>query len=273
MIVLYDWHGGYGHPDHIQVHRVGHRAADLAGTPRRFEATYNRDRIAAMMQDGPRAGVRSERSSRRWQPVRHRRGRSAPRRRRQRLHRAAAGRIVRPRQPGHRHRDVPRLFRRAVPRDVLDGVVHRARRATGHARGLAARRVERLMALLYLVRHGRATGGWDVDTDPGLDALGRRQADGLVERLGPLGPLPVVSSPLRRCQETAAPLAVHWQVDAGPMSGCGQVEQTTRRGTRRPNSSMRPAGAYRRRWRRRGAPDEVRANARAVHPGGGDVEE
>ena len=34
---MYDWHGGYGHPDHIQVHRVGHRAADLAGTPTRFE--------------------------------------------------------------------------------------------------------------------------------------------------------------------------------------------------------------------------------------------
>ena len=50
MIVLYDWHGGYGHPDHIQVHRVAHRAADLAGTPRRYEATYNRDRLAEMME-------------------------------------------------------------------------------------------------------------------------------------------------------------------------------------------------------------------------------
>jgi LmbE family N-acetylglucosaminyl deacetylase len=43
VVVLYDWHGNYGHPDHIQVHRVGHRAADIAGTPRRFEATMNRD--------------------------------------------------------------------------------------------------------------------------------------------------------------------------------------------------------------------------------------
>jgi broad specificity phosphatase PhoE len=70
------------------------------------------------------------------------------------------------------------------------------------------------MALLYLVRHGRATGGWDVDPDPALDALGRSQADGLVARLAPLGPLPVVTSPLRRCQETAAPLAAHWRVEA-----------------------------------------------------------
>jgi LmbE family N-acetylglucosaminyl deacetylase len=43
VVVLYDWHGNYGHPDHVQVHRVGHRGADLAGTPRRFEATMNRD--------------------------------------------------------------------------------------------------------------------------------------------------------------------------------------------------------------------------------------
>jgi LmbE family N-acetylglucosaminyl deacetylase len=43
VVVLYDWHGNYGHPDHIQVHRVGHQAADLAGTAKRFEATMNRD--------------------------------------------------------------------------------------------------------------------------------------------------------------------------------------------------------------------------------------
>ena len=69
------------------------------------------------------------------------------------------------------------------------------------------------MARLYLVRHGRATGGWDVDPDPGLDELGRQQAHGLIERLSPFGRLPVVTSPLRRCQQTAAPLADHWQVE------------------------------------------------------------
>ncbi|NDD98100.1 MAG: GlcNAc-PI de-N-acetylase, partial [Actinobacteria bacterium] len=31
VMTCYDWHGGYGHPDHIQVHRVGHRAAELHG--------------------------------------------------------------------------------------------------------------------------------------------------------------------------------------------------------------------------------------------------
>ncbi len=27
------------------------------------------------------------------------------------------------------------------------------------------------MPRLYLVRHGRATGGWDDDVDPGIDTL------------------------------------------------------------------------------------------------------
>ena len=43
VVVVYDWHGGYGHPDHVQVHRVGHRAVELAGVPRVLETTFNRD--------------------------------------------------------------------------------------------------------------------------------------------------------------------------------------------------------------------------------------
>jgi LmbE family N-acetylglucosaminyl deacetylase len=31
VLTAYDEHGNYGHPDHIAVHRVGHRAAQLAG--------------------------------------------------------------------------------------------------------------------------------------------------------------------------------------------------------------------------------------------------
>ena len=49
VLTIYDDHGGYGHPDHIQVHRVGSRAAKLAGVTRVFEATMNRDLIARMM--------------------------------------------------------------------------------------------------------------------------------------------------------------------------------------------------------------------------------
>jgi LmbE family N-acetylglucosaminyl deacetylase len=41
-LTVYDEHGGYGHPDHVQVHRVGHLAARLAGTPVVLEATVDR---------------------------------------------------------------------------------------------------------------------------------------------------------------------------------------------------------------------------------------
>jgi LmbE family N-acetylglucosaminyl deacetylase len=43
VLTVYDEHGGYGHPDHIQVHRVGLRAAEIAGTPRVYQSTMNRD--------------------------------------------------------------------------------------------------------------------------------------------------------------------------------------------------------------------------------------
>ena len=43
VLTVYDDHGGYGHPDHIQVHRVGMRAAELAGTPRVYQSTMNRN--------------------------------------------------------------------------------------------------------------------------------------------------------------------------------------------------------------------------------------
>jgi len=51
VLTIYDSHGGYGHPDHIQVHRVGIRAAELAGVDRVFQSTMNRDRILRQMQE------------------------------------------------------------------------------------------------------------------------------------------------------------------------------------------------------------------------------
>ncbi len=43
VLVTYDPNGGYGHPDHVRVHELGVRAAELAGTPRVFETTVPRD--------------------------------------------------------------------------------------------------------------------------------------------------------------------------------------------------------------------------------------
>lgn len=57
VLTVYDWHGNYGHPDHIKVHTVGHRAAVLAGTPRVFEATMNRDEIVRLMERAAELGV------------------------------------------------------------------------------------------------------------------------------------------------------------------------------------------------------------------------
>jgi LmbE family N-acetylglucosaminyl deacetylase len=55
VLTIYDDHGLYGHPDHIQVHRVGLRAAELAGIDNVYEATVNRDRAMESMADMPEA--------------------------------------------------------------------------------------------------------------------------------------------------------------------------------------------------------------------------
>ncbi len=57
VVTVYDWHGNYGHPDHIKVHTVGHRAAEIAGIERIFEATMNRDHIVRMMDAARQAGT------------------------------------------------------------------------------------------------------------------------------------------------------------------------------------------------------------------------
>jgi LmbE family N-acetylglucosaminyl deacetylase len=57
VVTVYDWHGNYGHPDHIKVHTVGHRAAEMAGIKKVFEVTMNRDHIVRMMEIARQAGA------------------------------------------------------------------------------------------------------------------------------------------------------------------------------------------------------------------------
>jgi LmbE family N-acetylglucosaminyl deacetylase len=45
VLLSYDANGGYGHRDHVKVHEVGARAAELARTPRVLQATVPRDTI------------------------------------------------------------------------------------------------------------------------------------------------------------------------------------------------------------------------------------
>ncbi|MBR7742987.1 PIG-L family deacetylase [Phycicoccus sp. BSK3Z-2] len=66
VAVGYDWHGGYGHPDHVQVHRVLHRGADLAARrPRVLESTMNRDAMRRMHEAALAAGQEDD-----WDPDR-----------------------------------------------------------------------------------------------------------------------------------------------------------------------------------------------------------
>ena len=68
------------------------------------------------------------------------------------------------------------------------------------------------MSRIHMIRHGRPASTWgDADQDPGLDAVGQEQARAVADILLalPAGERPdrVISSPLRRCRETAQPLA------------------------------------------------------------------
>jgi LmbE family N-acetylglucosaminyl deacetylase len=57
VLSAYDENGNYGHPDHIQVYRVGVRAAELAGTPKVYLNTVNRDHLVRMMNEAAENGV------------------------------------------------------------------------------------------------------------------------------------------------------------------------------------------------------------------------
>ncbi len=51
LVTCYDANGTYGHPDHVMVHRVGVRAAELAGVGLVYEATLHRDHFRASMKE------------------------------------------------------------------------------------------------------------------------------------------------------------------------------------------------------------------------------
>ena len=57
VLTIYDDNGGYGHPDHIQVHRVGKRAAELAAVPVVVQGSINRDLVRRAMEMGREAGM------------------------------------------------------------------------------------------------------------------------------------------------------------------------------------------------------------------------
>jgi len=65
---------------------------------------------------------------------------------------------------------------------------------------------------IYLVRHGEAASTWSESTDPALSERGQQQALAAAAALAArqAQPLALLSSPLQRAQQTAAPLAEQW---------------------------------------------------------------
>ena len=81
------------------------------------------------------------------------------------------------------------------------------------------------MPRLYLIRHAKPAGTWSEAADPGLDTTGRAQAEAtaakLAAQLSQL--LPIYTSPLLRCRETAEPLERLWQRRAALMPAVAEI--------------------------------------------------
>jgi LmbE family N-acetylglucosaminyl deacetylase len=60
VLTIYDWHGNYGHPDHIRVHQVGVEAGRRVPSVRVLEATMNRDAFASVVAAAREAGMTME---------------------------------------------------------------------------------------------------------------------------------------------------------------------------------------------------------------------
>ncbi len=84
------------------------------------------------------------------------------------------------------------------------------------------------MTRLYLIRHGKPSATWGGDDDdPGLDEAGQAQANAARDWLLALPPgerpTKVVSSPLRRCRETAEPTAKALGVEIETDARVGEI--------------------------------------------------
>ena len=106
-------------------------------------------------------------------------------------------------------------------------MVHQTRRDWAGARSLVVRVTrDHLQAIqIALVRHGRASGGWDTALDPDLDDLGHRQAADVANQLDRIfvgKEVEIISSPLLRCRQTASAFA---KLRVLPVRVCDEVTE------------------------------------------------
>jgi broad specificity phosphatase PhoE len=113
------------------------------------------------------------------------------------------------------------------------------------------------MPRIYLVRHAKPAAAWGDDPDPGLDVVGATQAIATAQQLATtLTRVPIYTSPLRRCRETAIPLCELWkceavlfpsvaEIPAPPLDSAGRREWLTKvmRGTWRELQDGAPPGS------------------------------
>ncbi|HEY6643888.1 phosphoglycerate mutase family protein [Povalibacter sp.] len=80
------------------------------------------------------------------------------------------------------------------------------------------------MPRLFLVRHAKPSAGWDEHPDPGIDATGIEQSRTTASELAVnLAPAVILSSPMRRCRETAQPLEQMWQQSAKVLTPVAEI--------------------------------------------------
>lgn len=108
------------------------------------------------------------------------------------------------------------------------------------------------MTRLFLIRHGEPEAAWGgVVDDPGLSDAGRAQAEGAAATLAGFGALAILSSPMRRCRETAAPYERNTNSAASIEASVSEVVApsgvTDRRSWLRANFPWDP-GVARRKW-------------------------
>jgi broad specificity phosphatase PhoE len=113
------------------------------------------------------------------------------------------------------------------------------------------------MPRIYLIRHARPAAAWGEEADPGLDDIGKQQAEAAARTLAQtLDCMSIYTSPLRRCRETAHPLERLWQRSAEPLEPVAELPspplpfrarqqwlQQAMRGTWRELNDLSPAGS------------------------------